>query len=344
MSQKDYYTILGITRDASKDEIKKAFRSLAAKHHPDRSSGDEQKFKEVNEAYQILSDDRKRAEYDSYGHVFSGASGGDFSGFTSSFGGFQQGFQDFDLGDIFGEFFGEGMRGRTRRGRDISIDLEIPFAEGIFGTERKILLTKSILCETCHGKGGEPQSGFAACKACNGQGRVHETRNSFLGAFTSVQECRECRGVGQIPKEKCHTCHGVGVFKKQDEIVVKVPSGMRDGEVIRMSSMGEAVPTGIAGDLYVKVHINRHNAFRREENNLVMDLNIKLSDALLGAEYTIVTLDGPSIKLKIPVGVSFGEILRIKGKGVPIERGRRGDLLVKLKIQLPTHLSRGLKG
>jgi molecular chaperone DnaJ len=342
---RDYYQILGVPRNASKEEIKKAFRKLAHKYHPDKGNGDAEKFKEASEAYAVLSDDKKRAEYDAYGRVFSDGSGpgpNDFSGFDFSQFGFG-GANGFDLGDIFSEFFGGvGNRERTKRGRDISIDVEIPFADSIFGTERKVLLTKTSLCSVCAGSGAKPNSGFITCATCNGKGKIHETRQSFLGSFTSVRTCNTCYGSGKIPKEKCGVCRGAGIVRKEEEITIVIPPGINNGEMIRLSGAGEAVTGGVPGDLYVKIHVQKHPVFKKEGSNLTMDLNIKLSDALLGGVYTVDTLDG-TLSVKIPEGVTFGEILRVRGKGVPLERGRRGDLLIKLHIQLPSRLSRKAK-
>ncbi len=349
MNNKDYYKILGIEKSASKEEIKKGFRKLAHKYHPDKSGGNEAKFKEINEAYSVLSNDKKRSEYDTYGHVFNGAGGagaGGGQGFNGAgFGGQQgQGFQDFDLGDIFSEFFGGG-RSRSasaKRGRDISIDIEIPFTEAIYGTERKVLLTKVSVCEECKGTGAKDSNKMETCSTCNGQGQLHETRQSFLGAVSTVRECAVCHGTGKVPKEKCKKCGGMGVVKGQSEIKIKVPSGIRDGEMIRMSGAGEAISHGMSGDLYAKIHVKPHSLFVREGNNLVMDLNIKLTDAILGANYEIKSLDEKIIKLKIPAGVSVGETLRIRDKGVPVD-GRTGDLMVKLNIKIPLKMSKKAK-
>ena len=345
MAHKDFYSILGVERGAPKDAIKKAFHSLARKYHPDnKDTGDEARFKEINEAYQTLSDDKRRAEYDAYGHVFNGAGRGD--GPSSGFGGFgnASGWQDVDLGDIFGDFFGGGFaRGRAERGRDISIDINVAFAESIFGVSRSVLLAKTGLCDSCEGTGAEKGKGTVTCTACNGQGRIHETHTSVFGTLSSVRECAECRGEGKIPKVKCKECFGLGVLKRQEEVTVKIPAGINDGEVIRLSGFGEAVPKGgSAGDLYVRIHVAPDEVWRRESSNLVMDVRIKLSDALLGAEYTVKTLDGTHLTLKVPAGVSFGEKLRVRGKGVQIAggKGKRGDLLVELHINLPKHLSR----
>ncbi len=336
---KDYYTILGIDRKASKDDIKKAFHKLAHKYHPDKKGGDVGKFKEVSEAYSILSDDKKRAEYDSYGRVFNGAPGPGAGGFD--FSGFQ-GFEDFNFGDIFSEFFGGGRRGQGRRGRDISIDLELSFAESVFGTVRKVLLTKASPCVTCSGSGAKPGTELKTCATCNGKGKIHETRESFFGSVSTVRACEICHGSGKIPKEKCAVCHGAGVTRGEEEIPITIPAGIEAGEMIRLSGMGEAITGGAPGDLYVKIHIKKHPLFRKEGHHLVMDLSIKLSDALLGAEYPIETLDG-KIAVKIPEGVSPGEILRVKGKGVPFEKGKRGDLMIRVAISMPSKLSRKAK-
>ncbi len=347
---KDYYNILGVDKKASKDEIKKAFRKLAHKYHPDKSGGDEVKFKEVNEAYQVLSNDKKRAEYDMYGNVFQGGGGPGAGGFQGNWGDFDfsnftggQGVE-FDLGDIFGDFFtgGQSAGRRTRRGRDISVDIQITFAESVFGIERKLLINKISQCDSCSGSGAEPGTKTKTCDTCNGSGKIHETRRSFIGAFNTVRECDKCHGTGQIPEKPCKTCSGAGVLKKNEEIKVKIPAGIQNGEMIRMTGKGEAIPGGVAGDLYIKIHVESHSIFRREGNDIIMNLNVKLSDALLGSNYEVETLDG-KIDLKIPPGVNFGEILRVKNKGVVISDNRRGDLLVKIIINTPKKLSRTAK-
>lgn len=349
-NKRDYYEVLGVSKSASKDEIKKAFHKLAHKLHPDKAQGDADKFKEVSEAYSILGDDKKRAEYDSYGRVFGGGGGG--AGFGGGGGGagfdfsqFQDAFQQggFDMGDIFSEFFAtQGGVPRTRRGRDISIDLEITFKDSVFGTKRRVLLAKTAVCDACQGSGAVLGTEMVSCTHCNGAGKVHETQNSFFGTITMVQPCRHCRGQGKAPKEKCLTCRGEGVYKKQEEIEVVVPAGIDGGEMIRLQGQGEAVSGGQSGDLYVKVHVSSDLRFKKEGANLVTELSIKLSDALLGGAYKIQTLEGEE-SLDIPAGVSHGETLKIKGKGVPVARGKRGDLFVKVKIQLPSSLSRSAR-
>jgi molecular chaperone DnaJ len=333
---RDYYNILGVARGASKDEIKQAFRKLAHKYHPDKKGGDEKKFKEVSEAYAVLSNDKKKAEYDAYGRVFSdGQAGGGFGGFDFNGMG-AQGF-DVDLGDIFSEFF--GGRGRQQRGRDISIDIQVSFRDSIFGAERKVLLAKTSVCTTCSGTGAKDQTDMQQCVACNGQGKIHDTRQYVLGTFTNIRTCDACRGTGQVPKEKCDVCRGEGVLRQQEEISITIPPGVNDGEVIRLSGAGEAVAGGSSGDLYIRVHVTPDSQFRKEGNNILMTLPLKLTDALLGGKQTIKTLDG-DIEITIPPGVPFGQLLRVRGKGVPLSNGRRGDLYVKVDITFPRKLSR----
>ncbi|MBT3282549.1 molecular chaperone DnaJ [bacterium] len=348
---KDYYQILGVEKKASADEVKKAFRKLAHKYHPDKGTGDEAKFKEISEAYGVLSNEKKRQEYDAYGRVFNegGAGGGQgFGGFQGAQGFDFSGFADqgFDMNDIFGglgDIFGGGRRGQQqKRGRDISIDLEVPFKDAIFGTERKVLLTKVSQCKECHGSGGKVGTEMETCSNCNGKGKIHETKNSILGTITSVRGCDNCHSTGKVPKEKCKDCKGQGVARKEEEISIAIPAGVDNGEMIRLTGGGEAVSGGVSGDLYIKLHISPDPVFRKEGNNLSMILNVKLTDALLGSTYTVATLDG-DIDIKIPAGVSFGEILRVSGKGVPVSKSKRGDLLVKINITLPNKLSRGAK-
>ena len=337
----DYYEILGITRSASQDEIKKAFRKLAHKHHPDKG-GSESKFKEINEAYQILSDEKKRAEYDRYGRVFGNGGATDAGGFGFDFNGFSA---EADLGDIFEDFFGfGGARARqVKRGRDISIDVELQFEESIFGTERRVLISKFVSCLSCKGSGAAPGTKSESCKACNGKGTVSEVRRTFFGSFSSKTECKKCLGRGAVAEKSCRECAGSGILKKAEEVDIQIPAGIRDGEMIKMPGRGEAITSGIAGDLYVRVHVQAHSLFRREDYDLFMDLPIPLSEALLGAEKIINALDG-AIKIKIPSGIDSGEILRVRGRGVPHVHeqasGKRGDLLIKVFVKIPKRLSK----
>lgn len=352
--QKDFYEVLGLSRTATKDEINKAFRKLAQKYHPDKQGGDAQKFKEINEAYQTLSDDKKRKEYDTYGRVFGGGGGPQQGGwpgggaagfdFGDIFSGAQWGGEGGpDLGDIFEDLFG-GRGPRVRRGRDISIDLEVPFKESIFGTERTVLITKVGSCATCKGNGAKPGTALTKCTTCGGKGKVQETRRSFLGSFTSERECATCAGRGEMPATKCETCSGAGVLKKSEEITIKIPAGIEDGEMIKLVGQGEAISAGTPGDLYVKIHVERDPTWRREGTSLVTELNVKLTDALLGGEYTLHALDG-DLSLTIPEGVAFGETLRVRGRGVPMDtKGKRGDLLVRISIKTPSKLSKNARG
>ncbi|HVM73860.1 MAG TPA: molecular chaperone DnaJ [Candidatus Paceibacterota bacterium] len=349
--KKDYYSILGVVKSATEDEIKKAFRKLAQKYHPDKKGGDEVKFKELSEAYSVLSDKKKRAEYDTYGKTFAGGAaqgaagfnGFDFSNFASGFQGFNGQNVEFDIGDIFGEFFGASGSPRGQvRGRDISIDIELSFKESIFGADRRVLISKMATCDVCGGSGAKKGSKLVTCKTCNGKGELRETRNTFLGNFTSARICPTCNGRGEVPETPCETCHGDGVTKRQEEIHITVPAGVQDGEMIRMPGRGEAAKGGGAGDLYVKLHVKSDVSFSRDGNNLLTALSIKLTDALLGGDYHIRTLDGEEL-ITVPPGVVHGETIRIRSKGVPTSRGGRGDLLVRIDIEFPKKLSRSAR-
>ncbi|HEY4503347.1 MAG TPA: molecular chaperone DnaJ [Candidatus Paceibacterota bacterium] len=341
---KDYYGVLGVNKEASKDEIKKAFYKLAHKYHPDKKDGDEAKFKEVNEAYQVLSDEDKRSKYDQFGSADAQGFGGSQSGFEGfDFSGFQNGGADFDFGnlnDIFSDFFGGGGgRTQARRGRDISTEIQISFSDAIFGTNRKILITKTSNCVTCNGSGAKQGSKMETCKSCNGQGQIREMKRTILGSISSTKVCESCHGKGEVPKEICEKCKGKGVLRQEEEISIVVPAGIRDGEMIRMTGHGEAVSHGTSGDLYIKINVAPHAMFKRDGHDLVMNLNLKLSDALLGTKHKVETLDG-EIEVTIPEGVSINEILRVRGKGVPVSKNKRGDLLIKLNIKLPSKLSK----
>ncbi len=345
---KDYYDILGVNKTSSKEEIKKAFHKLAHKYHPDKNKGDDAKFKEVNEAYQTLSDDQKRAQYDQFGSAGpqfggqgfdpSGMGGFDFSGFQNG-----QGFDMGDLGDIFSDFFGGGRGGaQQRRGRDISTEITIPFADSIFGTVRRILITKTSTCETCHGSGAKTGAKQVTCSQCNGKGQIRETRRSLIGSFVSTRICDACAGSGTIPSEACDTCKGAGVRRKEEEVEIRIPAGIEAGEMIRMTGMGEAIRKAASGDLYVKINVQQHPIFRRDRQNLTMDMEIKLSEALLGADRKIETLDG-LVTVEIPEGIASGTILRVKERGVPSARGKRGDLMIKVTVKIPNKLSKKAK-
>ena len=370
---KDYYKTLGLEKNASKDDVKKAFRKLAHEHHPDKTKNDPasaQKFKEASEAYSVLSDDNKRKQYDMFGSTgspfngsagpggagFNGNNGGGFGGFNPQdfagfdFSGFTQGNNqgfEFDLGDILGDFFGGNRNGRQSssrraaeaRGADISVDINISFEESIFGMEKDIVITKTSKCLSCEGSGGERGSISEKCKVCGGKGRVNESRRSFLGVFNTTRVCENCHGMGEVPSVKCGTCHGSGVKERPQEIGLKIPAGIEDGQTMRLTGMGEAVPFGVSGDLYVRLHVKAHPFIHKDGQNLTKDLSVKLTQALVGADITLKTLDGELI-LKVPEGTNNGDVLRIREKGVPDQRGRRGDLLVKIKMLMPKKLSK----
>ncbi|MDP2676192.1 MAG: molecular chaperone DnaJ [bacterium] len=342
----DYYQVLGIAKGASKDEVKKAYRKLAHKHHPDKEGGDEKKFKELSEAYYVLSDDARRAQYDQYGRTFSSAGGGNNNaGFDPNF--WQNvdfGGQDFGgFSDIFEDMFGfAGGKKRQKRGHDISVDIEISFKESIFGVTRTMILRKTGECKECRGLGSEPGSSTKTCKTCNGSGTVREQRNTFFGAVNMLQECPHCRGKGSIPDKKCNACRGAGIEKRDEEITVAIPSGIEHGEMIRLTGQGEAIAGGTSGDLYVKIHVGAHSFLKRHGAHLLMDLEVPLTEALLGGERVIESVDG-NIKIKIPAGVDSGEMLRVRERGVPVRAGKKGDLLIRVVVRNPKKLSKEAK-
>ncbi|MDP3710422.1 MAG: molecular chaperone DnaJ [bacterium] len=354
--KKDYYQILGVPRNATKDEIKKAYRQLAHKFHPDKG-GDETKFKELNEAYQILSDDQKRGQYDQFGQVFEGAGQGGFEGFNSPFGsgGFRFDFGGdgsgrpggFDFSDIFEDFVGglsSKKRAGERRGRDIRMDLEISFEDSIFGGKKELEISKIAKCSRCGGSGGEPGSKTKNCPTCAGKGNIQKTQRTFLGSFTQVATCPDCFGSGKRPENLCKDCGGRGVRPAIERLDLFVPKGVQDGEVLKITGKGEASLTGGApGDLYIKLRVLSHKFFHRQGDDIVMRLSLKVSEAVLGTSKEIETLDG-NIKLKIPEGTQPGDVLKIRGKGAYFSSGYgRGDLLIEIKIEIPKKLSRKAK-
>jgi len=349
---KDFYNILGVSKGATDDEIKKAYRKQAHKFHPDKSGGDEAKFKELNEAYQVLSDKSKRQQYDQFGQTFDrdgfSAKGGPASGWD--FSGFQQGGQDFNFEfggggfeDIFSDIFGSGG-GRSRRrpqGQDIQVDMEISFADMVHGAERDIKLYKNVACDRCNGEGGEPEAGEKTCPTCGGSGQIKKTARSFFGSFAQVVECSECHGEGSVPQKKCSKCHGDGRIKEEEVIKIKVPSGIQNGQTISLQGHGEAAGRGSApGDLYVNIRVQADKRFERKGQDILSTEAIPFSMAVLGGKIEIETVEGKLV-LKIPAGTKSGEIFRIKEKGVPELHGRnRGNQLVTVIIETPKSLSR----
>lgn len=346
---KDLYNILGVSKGASDDEIKKAYRRLAHKYHPDKAGGDAEKFKEINAAYQVLSDKSKRAQYDQYGQTFEqGGPGGGFGG--QGFGGFDFNGQGFNFGegfedifsDIFGGGFGGGRRRDTRRaGNDIQVDVEITFEEMVNGAQREIRLRRLVTCDACHGNGGEPGSKEETCPTCKGSGQVRQVSRSIFGSFEQIATCSQCHGKGKVFAEACHKCRGEGRVKEEQTIRVDIPAGINHGQTISVQGQGEAGEKGATnGDLYVTVHVRPHSKFSREGNNIVSAEHISFSQATLGAKIEVETIKG-KLHMKVPAGTQSGEFFRIKGEGVPqLGRSARGDQLVKIIVEVPKKLSR----
>ncbi len=351
----DYYQVLGISRNASEQDIKKAYRKLAHKHHPDKG-GDEKKFKEINEAYQILSNKEKRSQYDRFGRVFEGVPGagaGTEQGFDFGFGrgaGASQGF-DFgfgDLGDIMEEIFGFGVsqaKKDTKKGKNIRIDMEIPLENALKGEEKEISLYKMVSCSRCGGTGAEPGTKVKECFSCRGTGQVQQIKKTFLGSFTRFIICPECGGEGYKPEKPCNVCYGEGRIKKQEKIKIFIPAGVDTNQIIRIEGRGEAGRRGgKPGDLYCRVFIKPHPVFKRSGDDLYAKVLISFSQASLGDEIEILTLDKKKLLLKVPTGTESGKILRISSKGIPRFSGYgKGNLYVELVIKTPKHLSKKQK-
>lgn len=343
----DYYNLLGVEKNATDSEIKKAFRKKAQEYHPDKPSGDEKKFKAVNEAYSVLSDKQKRQQYDTFGSAggpgagAGGFGGFDFSGFQQAggFGGGAGGFE-FDLGDIFSQF-GGGGRSRTRRGQDISVTTTISFKEAVFGVEKEFTLTKNSACEACDGTGAENKKTHT-CPECNGSGHITAVQQTIMGQIQTNRVCHVCHGSGQVPEKNCSVCKGDGVVRGTETVKVKIPAGIEDGQQLRLSGRGEAISGGQSGDLYILVRVTPESGFAQQGKDIFMQTAISLSDAALGGTKEIETLDG-KVTIKIPAGSTTGKQLRVKDKGVPITEKRRGDLYVELVIDVPQKLSRDQK-
>lgn len=352
----NYYEILGVTKTASQEEIKKAFHKLAHKYHPDKG-GDEKKFKEINEAYQVLSDKQKRAQYDQFGRVFEqgqpGAGPDGFSGFNWAWGNKINQDVEFDLGDlgdIFGDIFGFGARQQgnkkdNRRGKDIQVDIEIPLEKTLTDFIEKINIAKNITCNRCGGQGAEPGTKIKECIACRGTGKVQQVKKTIFGSFTAVGACPECQGEGTIPEKPCNVCKGEGRVKSHEEIEIKVPAGIDTHQVIKIEGKGEAGRKGgKPGNLYARILVKKHPVFERREDDLFTTMDIKFSQAALGDEVELKTIDGTNILLEVPQGTESGKILRISGKGIPHFQSRgRGNLYVELKVVTPKKLSKEQK-
>ena len=355
----DYYDILGVSRDASQDEIKKAYRKLAHKHHPDKG-GDEERFKKINEAYNVLSDEKKRSQYDRFGKAgaSAGASGFDFGGqnyqgqgFSFDFGS-GGGFDD--MGDVFEQIFsnfGGQSRTRTRtrkktnKDNDIKIDLEVNLKEILNQTKKEVNLTRMVDCLECNGTGAESPEDVKTCPECDGTGRIQKERRTIFGAFAQERPCSKCNGQGKVIENSCSKCDGEGRVQKEETIELTIPAGVEDRQLLKLSGKGEAAyREGTPGNLYVRIHVKNNTNFKRDGKSLRITKKIPYSLAALGGEIDIKTIDEKNISLKIPSGIESGKVLKVKGKGVPHLSGRsRGDLFVKVKVDIPDNLNKKQK-
>ncbi|HEX5417751.1 MAG TPA: molecular chaperone DnaJ [Chloroflexota bacterium] len=340
-AKRDYYEVLGVSRTASDDEIRAAYRKLAFKHHPDRNkdADAEEKIKEINEAYECLSNGQRRREYDQFGH--QGAAGA-FSGAGAGFGGFS----GFGFDEIFETFFGQaGARTaggrRTQRGADLRVDLTLSFEEAVFGCEKTVEVPRWERCTRCSGNGAEPGTQPTRCPACNGSGEVRRVQQSIIGQFVSVSACERCHGEGQVILTPCTECRGHGRVRSSHRVMVTIPAGIDEGQQIRLPGEGEPGARGAAsGDLYVGISVTPHPVLKRQGVDLVYDLTINVAEAALGHEAEVPTAEGPLTHLKVPAGTQTGRVLRMHGKGVPHLRSTsRGDLLCRVRVAIPQHLT-----
>jgi len=346
--EKDYYKILGIEKTASIQDIKRAYRQLAHKYHPDKFGGDEKKFKEISEAYQVLSDPEKRKQYDQFGRTFDAETGagpgsGGFSWEDFGFAG-KGARVDFDftnLGDIFDAFFTGGGRAKRNRGDDIEKEINLNLEDAYFGKEIELSLNKKVTCAACKGSGAEPGSKMIKCDKCGGSGKAKTVKQTFLGQFASISTCDKCEGRGKIPERICRSCQGSGTVQRKVQIKVKIPAGVNSGSVIRVPGSGQAGERGDPpGDLYLHIKLSPHKYLKRIGDNLIYNLNISFPQAALGDKVEIKSISGRE-KVKIPAGIESGEEIRLRGKGIPHLQGfGSGDLIIKVKIKTPKHLSR----
>ncbi len=347
---KDYYQILGVSKTASAEDIKKAFRRKAHEYHPDKG-GDEQKFKDVNEAYSVLGDKDKRAKYDQFGSAafesaYSQGFQGGFGGFDFSQGGFNVNVEDFgDLGDILGGMFGFGNRGsRQKRGRDLEMEIDLDFLESIFGCDKEISLYTNSKCDHCKGEGSEPGSKINTCSTCNGSGKVQQTQRTMLGVFNTVVVCPTCQGKGKKAEKSCQICQGSGIQKKERKLKITIPAGMQNGEALKLSEQGDFPGVGgKAGDLYVRIKVKPHSIFTRVDHDIHSTINIPFTIMALGGKVDVETVDG-LVVLKIPTGTTAKSTFKLRGKGVPYMSGYgRGDHMVTVMPKIPQKLTREQK-
>jgi molecular chaperone DnaJ len=353
MAKRDYYEILGVSKDVSDEELKKAYRKLAVKYHPDKNPGDhaaEEKFKELGEAYEALSDPQKRGAYDQYGHAAfdprqrGGARGGSGGGFHDPFEIFREVFGNRGGGSIFEEFFGGGAQSNPtgpQRGADLRYDLELTFEEAALGCEKEISVTKPETCEPCAGRGAEPGSSLKTCGMCGGHGRVVSSR----GIFSIQQTCPKCEGVGRMIEKPCKHCHGSGRVKKPSKIKLRVPAGVDTGARLRSTGNGEGgLRGGQSGDLFFVIHVRDHDVFEREGDDLLCEVPVSFTQAALGTELNVPTLEGAA-HIKVPAGTQTGTVFRLRNRGVRNVHGHgQGDLHVRVTVEVPTHLNAAQRG
>ncbi len=358
-TKRDYYEVLGVNKNATDDELKKAYRKLAKKYHPDANpddkAGAEAKFKEVNEAYENLSDPQKRRMYDQFGTTdpqgFGGA-GGPFGGQGGYYSYSSSDFGDFgDLGDIFSSFFGGGFGGRNsstrrqsgpRKGADLNLGLEITFEQAFLGVEKEVMITRNDTCHSCHGTGAKSGTSKITCTVCNGTGQVTQVQNTILGQMQTRRTCSACHGTGEIIKEPCETCHGKGTIRKQPKIKVKIPAGIDDNQTVVLRGEGEpGEKGGPKGDLYITVRIKRHSIYTRKGNNVLCEVPITITQATLGAELEIPMVDGTKEKYKIPDGTQTGSKFTIRNKGFKaVNSSSVGDFIFTVTVQTPKRLTK----
>ncbi|PID83188.1 molecular chaperone DnaJ [Candidatus Campbellbacteria bacterium] len=347
----NYYEILGVDKNASADEIKKAFRKKAHKYHPDKNGGDDAKFKKVNEAYATLSNENKRKQYDAFGQAGANAGSGfgggqqgaggfggfDFSGYSQQGGGFG----GFDFSDIFSDMFSQSRGGgqRQKKGHDLQTDIKITFKESVFGVKKELKIKKDVVCDSCDATGAENGSSFEKCKVCDGHGIVYEVQNSMFGQVQTQRTCSVCDGKGEVPKNLCKKCSGKGVLNKTEEVKFEIPAGVESGSVLRVRNKGGAVKGGQNGDLYINVEVENDQNFEKKGNDIYTKVDIKITEAVLGGEKKVKTTDG-YVTVKIPQGSFDGKILKVKNEGFVTSNGTRGDLYIVLKIEIPQRLSR----
>lgn len=351
MSKRDYYEVLGVGKSASADELKKAFRKKAVEHHPDRG-GDEAKFKEINEAYEVLKDSGKRQRYDQFGHAGVGGNGGapggnPFAGYGGQGQNVNFDFGDLGLGDIFSSFFGGGARPgggqRRQRGQDVQLAVDITFEEAVFGTEVDVRYAAQVKCEHCKGSTVEPGHEMKTCPECKGSGQVTHVMRTVFGNIQQASVCPTCKGAGKVPEKTCTVCRGNGTESKQRDLKIKIPAGIDDGTTIRLREQGNAIGRGESGDLYVDVRVKPHKHFTREGDLILSEQTISMVAASLGTEIDVETVDGP-VRMKIPAGTQSGTDFKLSGHGVTHLRGSsRGAHIVTITVETPTKLSKEQK-